>query len=363
MKLAVCIFTAIALSVVPIFAVEEDVAQAQYEAFGIDELVRASPATDVEFDEGISLNEGLGKIWDKMRSSAGEIFTGGLRCVMTLVLVSFLTSSIGALFSEYGSAVKSATALSGALACTASAFGSITSVISLGREFISRTDVFLKSLIPTLAAAEASCAGAGAAVAKAGATLLFSNVLISIINYVFMPLVYVNIFLAAANAATENGTLQRISGLLSKVISGTLKILLGAYVSYITVSGISASGVDKLGLRAAQLAAGTVPVVGGMISNVSETVIAGALLMKNAIGVFGMLTVLSVFATPFLTMAINYIMFKFAACVASPLIGGKISELSDRFAESFGQVLAMCTSVALLVFISIVASMKGVGVI
>lgn len=363
MKKTIIVILLLFALVIPSGASEDELYERQYDALGIDELRDSAPDTGIEFEKHISLNEGLSQIWKRISDSIESIFTSGFRCAITIVAVSFLCSCVGALFSEKGAVVKTSLALVGAIAATAAASGSITSVIGMGRDFIAEMDIFSKALIPTLAAAEASCGSPGAALAKASATLFFSSVLIGTINKVFLPMVYVNIFISTANAATENGILKRMSALVSKAISSSLKIFLGAYISYITVSGVSAGAVDKFGLRAVSLAAGTVPVVGGMMSQVSETVMAGAALLKNSVGVFGVLTIISAFATPFLTMAVNYVLFRSASCLASPVIDGGIAELSDRIAESFGQVLAMCATVALVSFISTIAAMKGTGVL
>lgn len=367
MKRVLCMIAVVALLSCPCFAAEESLFERQYDALGIDELRDSVPdsASDIEFSEDVSLNDGLGMIWDKLRRGVGNIFSEGLRCVVTIVAASMLCSTVSSMSLPQDSpAVKTSLSLVGAIAVTGAASGNITSVIGMGRELISSIDLFSKSLLPTLAAAEAATGAPGAALAKSGAAILFSDVLITLINYVFIPLIYVNIFAATANAAARNEALRRISDLSVKAVSSSLKFILGAFVSYITVSGLVSGSVDKAGLKTAQFAiGGTVPVVGGIISDAAETVIAGAALIKNTIGVFGMLVVLAACVTPFATLAINYFMFKFASVCTSPVIGGSLAELTDRLGKSFGLVLAMSASCVTVIFISIVAAMRGVGVI
>lgn len=352
--------------VLPCLGADIDVYDRQYDALQADELYDALPddASGIELERDISLNDGLSVIWDKLVRGIGGIFSSGLRCVTTIVAVSILCSVVSAMSVPQDSpAVQTSLSLVGAIAVCAAASGSITSVIGMGRELISRIDVFSKALLPTIAAAEAASGVPGAALAKTGAAVFFSDVLITLINYVLMPLVYINIFAATANAAVKNESLRKISDMSVKVISATLKILLGAFVSYVTVAGIVSGGVDKAGLKTAQLAAGSVPVVGGIMSEAAETVIAGASLIKNTIGVFGMLAILASCVTPFATLAVNYVLFKAAAVCASPIIGGSISELTERLGQSFGLVLAMAASCVTVIFISIVAAMNSVGVL
>ncbi len=337
-----------------------------YKALDVPSVIQAvPPGADVEFSGNISLADGIMGILNKIKQNILTFFESGIKCVAIICAVSFLCSTVESLEMGGGqNAVRSTLSLVGAIAVTAAASGSITSVIGMGKEFISGIETFSKALLPSVAAAEAACGLPGAATIKAGITLLFSDILITLISSVLLPLVYVNIFAATSNAAAKNAALQKISEFSTKIVSITLKILLGAFVSYISVSGLVSGSADKAGLKLAQLALGsTVPIVGATVSEAAETVIAGAAMMKNAIGVFGMLSILSAFASPFAAMLVNYFTFKAASLIASPVIGGSIAELSSRIAESFGLVLAMCASVATVIIVAIIAAMRSVGVL
>ncbi len=360
MKKFICVLM-LAIILIPAASAEDRL----YDALEVPRVIESVPdGADIKFEQNISLSDGIGGIFEKIKENISSLLGSGIKCVAIICAVSFLCSSVETLTPGESSSVRCALSLVGAIAVTGAASGSITSVIGMGREFISGVELFSKALLPSVAAAEAMCGLPSAAAAKAGITLIFSDVLITLISSVLLPLVYINIFAATANAAAKNLALQKISDFSVKIVSVALKVLLGAFVSYISVSGLVTGGADKAGLKAAQFALGsTVPIVGAAVSEAAETVIAGAAMMKNAIGVFGMLAILSAFATPFATMLVNYFTFKAASLIASPVVGGSIAELSSRLAESFGLVLAMCASVATVILISVIAAMRSVGVL
>ncbi len=337
-----------------------------YDALEVSKVISASPAADdVKYIENPSFSAGVSDVVSKMFDGIKSFLSQGVRCVAVICAVSFLTSSVEA-FSPLGDsgAVRTSLSLVGAIAVTATASGSFSSVMGMGKEFISGIEDFSKVLLPTVAAAEATCGSAGAATVKAAITLLFSDILITVINRALVPLVYINIFAATANAAAKNNVLQKISEFSSKTISVTLKVILGAFVSYVGISGIVAGSVDKAGLKVAQFAIGAaVPIVGGAVSEATETVVAGAAMIKNSVGVFGMLSILSAFAMPFALMLVNYLSFKAASLISSPVISGGVAELSAKLAESFGLIIAMCATVATVIIIAIIAAMRSVGVL
>lgn len=361
MKKVFCVFAMIVMLAPSCFAESR-----LYDALEVSEVISNAPAeSDVEYSEKPSFTDGVSDVFSKTLESIKVFLSQGLKCVCVIAAVSFMVSAVESVtpIAENGT-VKTALSLAGAIAVTAVASGSVTSVMGMGREFISGIEVFSKALLPTVAAAEAACGVAGAATVKAGITLLFSDVLITLINRVLLPLVYINIFAATANAAAKNNVLQKISEFSAKTVSMTLKVILGAFVSYVGISGIVAGSVDKAGLKVAQFAMGAaIPVVGGAVSEAAETVVAGAAMIKNSIGVFGMLSILSAFATPFAAMLVNYLSFKAASLISSPVINGQIASLSSKLAESFGLVIAMCATVATVIIIAIIAAMRSVGVL
>ena len=362
MKQMICVLLCTVAFILPCAASESELAKAAE----TEKISESAPegAEEIRYSEDISFSEGLSKVFDKAKKGISDVFTGGLKCVTMIVAVSFLISSVGAITlpGESGAA-KNAVSLVGAIAVTAVASGSIRSVIGMGERFIESVSVFSKALLPTLAAVEAAGGMPGSAVAKVSAAVIFSDVLITLIERILMPLVYVNIFAATANAASENAALKRLSDLSVKVISATLKIILGAFVSYITVVGIVAGSGDRAGVKTAKFAiSGAVPVVGNIISDAAETVISGTGVLKNSVGVFGVLVILSSAVTPVITLAVNYFLFKFGAVCASPVIGTSVAELSERLASSFGLVLAMVASCITVFLVAIIMIMQSVGV-
>ncbi|MBQ6901689.1 MAG: stage III sporulation protein AE [Oscillospiraceae bacterium] len=366
MKRVLCLLFAIVLLSFSVDAEDESMYRKQLDAIGADELLDAVPegADEFELKSDLSFNEGLSVVLDKLLRGIKGIFSAGLRCVAAVITVSFVCNCVSALTLPADNfAVQTSISLVGAIAVTAAAAQSITGVIGMGKELISNVDLFSKSLLPTLAAVEAASGAPGGAIARTTATVFFSDLLISLINYALMPLVYVNIFAATANAAAPNSALRKISDLSVRVVSSTLKLTLGAFVSYITVTGVISGSVDTAGIKTAKFAiGGAVPVVGGIISDAAETVMAGAALIKSTVGVFGMLVILSACAVPFLTLAVNYFLFKFASVCTSPITGESISGLAERLGQSFGLVLAMSASCVTVIFIAIVAAMKSAGV-
>ena len=90
------------------------------------------------------------------------------------------------------------------------------------------------------------------------------------------------------------------------------------------------------------------------------TGLAGAGVLKGAIGIFGMLAVLSICLTPFLQMVVQYLLYKLAAFLAGTITEGPLAGLIDALGTAFGLMLGMTGSCALLLLISITSSVSAV---
>lgn len=83
------------------------------------------------------------------------------------------------------------------------------------------------------------------------------------------------------------------------------------------------------------------------------TTLAGAGVVKNAIGVFGLLGVLAACLGPFVRLGVQYLLYKLTAFLAGMTAAPELAKLIDALGGVFGLMLGMTGSCALLLLISI----------
>ena len=141
-----------------------------------------------------------------------------------------------------------------------------------------------------------------------------------------------------------------------------LKTVLYIFTGYIGITKVISGSADAAALKATKLVlSGTVPVVGGIISDASETILVSAGVMKSAAGVYGLLAILSICIGPFIHIGIHYLMLKLTSAVCSVFGGKQLSGLMKDFSTAMGYTLALTGTVCFLLFVSIVCFMKGVS--
>jgi len=223
--------------------------------------------------------------------------------------------------------------------------------------------VFTESLLPALAAAvTASGRGLGAS-SMYMAAVLFCDLFITVTDRVITPLVYMFIAATAAESAVGNGMAGRIAALFKWAAVTLLKTVLLCFTAYLSISSIVGGSADAVAIKAAKVTlSSVVPVVGSIISDASETVLLSASILKNGIGVFGMLCVLAVCAMPFLNLGVHYLAYKVCGAFSAAIGGGTETKLIDAIGSALGIILAMTAVCALMLLVSCVAAMKAVSV-
>lgn len=304
-----------------------------------------------------SFGEGL---WYVIKSAAGELMPGVMEATGTcisLVAVVILTS----LIQSFSSGSNRIVDLTGALSVGLLLIQPANSLINLGTTTVSQLSEYGKLLIPVMSAAMAAQGGVSASAALYTGTMLFSSLLTSIISKLIVPLVYVYLCLCIANSAIGESALGGMRDFIKWLKTWCLKIVLYVFTGYIGITKVVSGSADAAALKATKLViSGSVPVVGSIISDASETILVSAGIMKNAAGVYGLLAVLAICVGPFLQIGVHYLLLKITAAVCAVFGSKTISGLIKDFSTAMGYALAMTGTVCLMLMVSIVCFMKGV---
>lgn len=158
---------------------------------------------------------------------------------------------------------------------------------------------------------------------------------------------------ATADAMLPRHGLGTVAKAASRVVTWLLTGSLVLFTGYLTLSGAVSTSADALTVQVTRSAVGAMPVVGRILSDAAGSVLAGAGVVKNAIGVFGLLGVLAACLGPFVRLGVQYLLYKLTAFLAGMTAAPELAKLIDALGSVFGLMLGMTGSCALLLLISI----------
>lgn len=290
----------------------------------------------------------------KVRPDLFEAVHLCLRIVCVVLILAIMAS-----FRDDGSIFLS---LSGAVCISVLLLGSANSMLSLAEDTIHNLSGYGKLLLPVMTAALAAQGGTASSAGLYLGTVFFDTVLSNLLCVFFLPLVYFFVIFSVTYSATSEDFLKKIRDTIKNLTTWCLKTILTIFTTYMGITGVVSGTTDAATLKAAKITISSfVPVVGGILSDASESILVGAGVMKNAAGIYGILAVLSLVIEPFLKIGIHYMILKATGILCTAFGTKSAVTLIEDFSGAMGLLLAMTGSMCLLILISTVCFMKGVS--
>jgi len=352
----------IASSLMPCSYAAEDI----YDILDTDSIEEAAPDSVRSLigsvEDSMDFGDAVMKLAESGMRSLESIVADSFRGSISIFAVLILCAIASSLTESAGKGEKAVT-LAGTAAIIALSVGNIDSLLGLGRSAVEEMNIFSKALLPVITAAGTASGTPTASGLRYMAVSFVSDVIITSFCEVMMPLTYAYIALSGAFAATGNDALKRLASMIKWVATSFLKFILSIYTAYMALSGVISGAADALTLKTVKMTvSNAVPIVGGIISDAADTVITGAKIAKNAVGVYGMICILAVSIMPFLRIGIQYLMFKVVGVFSGIACCRELSALIDDIAGGFALILGMVGASASMLLVSIFLSIANIGV-
>lgn len=239
-------------------------------------------------------------------------------------------------------------------------FRSTNVFIQIGSDTIVQMSDYGKLLLPALTAAAASNGAATAATALYAGTLIFISLLTTLISKCIVPLVYIYMALSIAGCAIQHDVFKGIKKFVKWLTTWLIKTVLYVFSGYMGITGVIHGSVDAAAIKATKLTiSSAVPVVGSILSDASETILVSAGIMKNSIGIYGLLATIAICLGPFLRIGIHYLLLKLTSGICGVFALKQGGDMLQEMTDSMGLILAMTGSVCLMLLISIVCYIRS----
>jgi len=229
------------------------------------------------------------------------------------------------------------------------------------RGAIGNLDTFTKVLFGMFAVASAAAGRPASAVATTGAAMLFSQMVFTLSLRVFLPGVTLYLLLVYGGILSENGALHQAAAVGKWGITTFFKVFLTAYFAYLSFTGLVTGTADAAAVRTAQSLSSTVPLVGSVISGASETLLAGASLLRAGVGLLGFLGAAAICLAPFLQGVCHLLVFRVLSVLAASFTEGGSKTMLDALSQAYSMLVGILTACCAVQFITIVVSMTVTG--
>ena len=234
-----------------------------------------------------------------------------------------------------------------------------TDIVTVVRESIQNLVSFMYMLTPiliTLMITTGSIVSANVLQPVLLFTISFIGNLIS--NFI-LPIILISAVLGIVSQISSKFQIDKLSSFFNSGIVWILGIVLTIFVGMLSLEGTLSSSVDGLTAKATKAAVSNfIPVVGKVLGDSIDTVLGCASILKNAVGIVGVIVLIGICVVPIVKLAILTITYYLASAICQPIADSKIIKLLDQMGGTFKMLLAITVTVAIMFIIGITIVIK-----
>lgn len=236
---------------------------------------------------------------------------------------------------------------------------SFLTVIDMVKDAIVNLVSYINILIPLLLALVVTSGTAVTASAVQPVILWLIVLLGNGITMYILPILLISTVLGIVSNLSDKIQIGKLSKMLKSSIVWIMGFVLTLFVSFLSLEGTLTSGVDGLTLKGLKSASSTfIPVVGKVLSDSVDTVLGATAVIKNAVGIVGIIVVLGICVVPIIKLIVLNILYNLSAAIAEPLADKKIINVMEQIADTFKVLLAIMFSISALLIVGIAIILK-----
>ena len=230
------------------------------------------------------------------------------------------------------------------------------------KELLENFILFLKALMPSYFLAVTASSGSATAMIFYEAVLF----LIYVIQVVFLkgivPAIYVLALVELVNYLHSEDFLSKMAELLQTLIEWSLKSCMAVVLGMQLIQNMIGPAMDSLKRDIIGKTAASIPGIGNAINGVTEVALGTAVIIRNGIGVVGIIILVCIGIRPVIRLALLAFLYKLLAAVVQPVSDKRMTGALSTIGNGYVLFLKVLLCMELLIFITIaILSISFIG--
>jgi len=176
-----------------------------------------------------------------------------------------------------------------------------------------------------------------------------------LVSRFILPLLFLAALLMIVSNLNENYKVTNLANLFKQVGMGTLGVFLTIFLGVMSVQGASTAVQDGVAMKTTKFITGNfIPVVGRTFTDAADTILSASLLLKNAVGIVGLLMIVLIALFPALKIFAIALIYKLSAAILQPVGAGPVISTLDIISKYIVLILACLLAVTFMFFLAIV---------
>lgn len=292
-----------------------------------------------------------------------NIFIGKIKenakIIFSIIAVSILCSILKNIQSSFGGNVSEIAFYVCYLFIIILIIASYTDIVSLCKDTITKLNDFMNMLIPLVLGLLVANGSIVSVSILQPILLVMTSTINVIVANVILPIIFISTMMNLIGNISEDIKVSKIPKLLQKTCLWCLEFILIIFIGILSIEGTLGANVDGVTAKAAKSIVSTViPVVGKALSDATDSILGATLITRNAVGIIGMIAIISIVLNPLISALIMMITYNVASALIEPIVDSRISKCMSGMGDSIKIVFALMATVCMLFIISTTIMIK-----
>lgn len=196
------------------------------------------------------------------------------------------------------------------------------------------------------------------AVASAGVfqpiVAIFSTYIADFFKFLIMPLFLFSFVFGIISNLNESIKLDKFNAFIHGLFKWCVGLVFTLFFAMFAIQGISAGKFDSLSIRTTKYTIKSyVPIMGGYLSDGMDLILASTILIKNSVGLVGVLMIISLILSPLLEIVIFSLVMKLISAILQPMGNARMSNFLSSTSKTITMLSTCIIAIGFMFLISI----------
>lgn len=183
---------------------------------------------------------------------------------------------------------------------------------------------------------------------------IMSTYIADIFHFYIIPLFMVSFVFGIISNISDNIKLDKFSSFISSLFKWSVGLIFTLFFAVFTIQGISAGSFDSVSIRTTKYTIKSyVPIMGGYLSDGMDLILSSTILIKNSIGLVGVLMIISTIISPIIEIVVCSLLLKLVSAILQPMGNNKISNFLTSTSKSIVMLSTCIIAIGFMYLISI----------
>ena len=335
----------------------------QQETFGINSFIENANEYTGEFFEDIDISDILDSaisgqvdnntLYQKILSLFGTELKEGIKILISILVIIIIHSILKSISENLeNDTISTIIYYVQYIAIVTIIMSNFSDIVQMVRDTANNLVGFMNCLVPILLSLMIYTGSITTGSVIEPIILFMINFIGNMIETIFIPFTLIIAVMCIISKISDKVQVEKLSKFMKSSMIWVLGIILTIFVGVLSIEGTLSSSVDGITAKTAKaVVSSAVPVVGKILGDAVDTVLGCGIVLKNAVGVVGVIIIIGICIMPIIKLGILTICYKLVSSVCEPIADGKIVNLLEQIGDIFKILLAILASISFMVII------------